>query len=166
VKRLLACFTGLVLVSCSDGGGNDVEMLRVTQQEFVISLHTDGELRAVISTAIKPPQGSHNPRTISWMAPNHTAVKQGEVIARFDVSDAEQGALKTGIELSKVDLQVAAKQRELERLLSEVGGELELVEIEKILADQVDIEDSLAYSRHEIIDATHDKALLEELVNE
>ena len=161
MKRLLAILIGLLLANCNGSAGNAVEMLRVSPDEFVISLLADGELRATESTAIRPPQGSHNPRTISWMAPNHSAVKQGEVIARFDASDAEQGALKTGIELTKVDLQVISKQRELERLLSELGGELEIVDIEKVMAEQFTVEDSLAYSRFEIIDATRDKALLE-----
>ena len=151
----------LLLASCSGGPGDEVEMLRIVTDEYVISLVADGELRAVESTAIKPPPGSHNPRTISWMAPNHSAVKKGEVIARFDASNAEQGALKTGIELTKVDIQVMAKQRELERLLSELGNELEIVDIEKVMAEQFNIEDSLAYSRYEIIDATRDEALLD-----
>ena len=160
MRRLLAILIGLLLASCNGGTGNEVEMLRVSPDEFVISLLADGELRATESTAIRPPQGSHNPRTISWMAPNHSAVKKGEVIARFDASGAEQGALKTGIELTKVDIQVVAKQRELERLLSELGGELELVDIEKIMAEQFNVEDTLAYSRFDIIDATRDEALL------
>ena len=166
MRVLLACcigllLGGLLLAACSGSPGDEVEMLRVVPDEFVISLVADGELRAAESTAIKPPPGSHNPRTISWMAPNHSAVKKGEVIARFDASNAEQGALKTGIELIKVDIQVMAKQRELERLLSELGHELEIVDIEKIMAEQFNIEDSLAYSRYEIIDATRDQALLE-----
>jgi RND family efflux transporter MFP subunit len=36
-----------------------------------------------------------------------------------------------------------------------------LVDIEKLMAEQFTIEDSLAYSRHEIIDATRNKELLE-----
>ena len=161
MRLLLACLIGLLLEGCHGGAGNEVEILQVSQEEFVISLLADGELRAVESTAIRPPPGSNNPRTISWMAPNHSAVKQGEVVARFDASNAEQGALKAGIELTKVDIQVLAKQRELERLLFELDGELELVDIEKIMAEQFVLEDSLAYSRHEIIDATRDQALLE-----
>lgn len=161
MRLLLACLIGLLLEGCHGGAGNEVEILQVSQEEFVISLLADGELRAVESTAIRPPPGSNNPRTISWMAPNHSAVKQGEVVARFDASNAEQGALKAGIELTKVDIQVQAKQRELERLLFELDGELALVDIEKIMAEQFVLEDSLAYSRHEIIDATRDQALLE-----
>ena len=94
------------------------------------------------------------------MAPNFSTVREGEVIARFDVSDAERRATGTGIELTKVDIQMMAKERELERLLSELGHELELVDIEKIMAEQFTIEDSLAYSRHEIIDATRNQELL------
>jgi multidrug efflux pump subunit AcrA (membrane-fusion protein) len=161
VRALLACLIGLHLTACNGGPNDEVEMLRIVSDEYVISLVANGELRAAESTPIKPPPGSHNPRTISWMAPNHSAVKQGDVIARFDASGAEQGALKTGIELTKVDIKVIAKQRELERLLSELGNELDIVDIEKVMAEQFKVEDSLAYSRYEIIDATRDQALLE-----
>jgi RND family efflux transporter MFP subunit len=54
-----------------------------------------------------------------------------------------------------------AKQRELERLLEELGNELELVDIEKLMAEQFNIDNELAYSRHEIIDAMRDRELLD-----
>jgi len=151
----------LLLSACGPGPAEQVETLRVSKEDFVISLLAKGELRAAESTPIKPPPGSTNPRTISWMAPNYSAVRKGEVIARFDVSNAEKEATKTGIELTKVDIQVMAKQRELERLLSELGHELELVDIEKLMAEKFVVEDTLAYSRLEIIDATRNKELLD-----
>jgi len=161
MRLVVAGLMGLMVAGCFGGSTNDVETLRIQRAEFEITLHAEGELRATHSTAIRPPGGSHEPRTISWMAPNHSAVKKGQVVARFDTSDAEQDALKTGIELNKVDIQVAAKQRELDRLLSELGGDIELVDVEKLMAEKFTVEDTLAYSRHEIIDATRDKALLE-----
>ena len=122
---------------------------------------TEGELRSAESTPITPPGNSAEPRTISWMAPNFGTVKKGDIIARFDVSRSELSATASGLELNKVDIQVLGKQRELERLLSELGNDLELVDIEKVMADRFVVEDSLAYSRFEIIDATRDKELLE-----
>jgi len=161
VRRPWLILFSLVVAACSEGPADQVEMLEVRKAEFVISLLAKGELRAAESTPITPPPGSNDPRTISWMAPNFSTVREGEVIARFDVSDAERRATGTGIELTKVDIQMMAKERELERLLSELGHELELVDIEKIMAEQFTIEDSLAYSRHEIIDATRNKDLLD-----
>ncbi len=151
----------LMLSACGPGPAEQVETLRVAREDFDISLLAKGELRATESTPIKPPPGSTNPRTISWMAPNYSTVRKGEVIARFDVSNAEKEATTTGIELTKVDIQVIAKQRELERLLSELGHELELVDIEKLMAEKFVVEDTLAYSRLEIIDATRNKELLD-----
>jgi len=161
MTRIFVMLLCLLLSACGSGAADQVETLEVRNGEFVISLLAKGELRAAESTPIKPPAGSNDPRTISWLAPNFSTVREGEVIARFDVSNAERGATETGIELNKVDIQVMAKERELERLLSELGHELELVDIEKLIADQFTIEDSLAYSRHEIIDATRNKELLD-----
>lgn len=151
----------LLLSACSSPDGNEVETLRIERGEFLISLRTQGELRAAESTPIMPPPGSRNPRTIQWLAPDNSWVTAGEVVARFDVSDAERQASSVGIEVDKVDLQVVGKQRELERLLGELGNQMELVDIEKIMADEFAIDNELAYSRFEIIDAMRNKELLD-----
>jgi len=161
MKLVYTACTLLLLTACSPQAGEQVETLRISKDSFVISLLAEGELRATESTSIMPPPGSRSPRTISWLAPNYGAIKQGDIVARFDVSDAERGALETGIELTKVDLQVLTKERELERLLSELGGEMNIIDIEKIMAKQFAIDDTMAYSRFEIIDATRDRDLLE-----
>jgi multidrug efflux pump subunit AcrA (membrane-fusion protein) len=161
MKRCVLAGLALALAACGPNPLDSVETLELSSGEFVISLISRGELRASESTPIKPPQGSRNPRTIEWMVPNYSWVSEGDVVARFDISDAERGALSTGLEIDKVDLQVMGKERELERLLSELGNQLDLVEIEKLMADTFTIDNELAYSRFEIIDAMRDKALLE-----
>lgn len=148
------------LVACGDAG-DDVETFAVESGPFSISLITKGELKAAESTPIMPPPGSRAPRTIRWLAPNFGWVSAGDVVARFDISDAERQAEDSGIEIDKVDLQVLGKQRELNRQLAELGNDMELVDIEKIMADQFAVENELAYSRFEIIDAMRDKALLD-----
>jgi multidrug efflux pump subunit AcrA (membrane-fusion protein) len=161
VRIILLFALSYALAACSQQAADTVETMEVSRGDFVISLFSRGELRAGTSTPIQPPPGGRNPRTIEWLAPNNGWVRQGEVVARFDISDAERKALTAGLEIDKVDLQVVAKERELERLMSELGNQLELVEIEKLMADTFSIDNELAYSRHEIIDAMRDKALLE-----
>ncbi|NRB70370.1 MAG: HlyD family efflux transporter periplasmic adaptor subunit [Xanthomonadales bacterium] len=160
-QTLLATPLLLLLAGCGEEADNAVETLTIERQDFVISLQSKGELKAAESTPIKPPQGSRAPRTINWLAPNFSWVKAGDVVARFDVSSAEREAGAAGIEIDKVDLQVMGKQRELERLLSELGNDLEIVDIEKVMAEEFDFENDLAYSRFEIIDAMRDRALLD-----
>lgn len=150
----------LLLTACS-GDQLNVETFVVERAPFTISLTTKGELKAAASTPIMPPSGSRAPRTIRWLAPNFSWVKRGDVVARFDVSSAELEANSAGIEIDKVDLQVIGKHRELERLLAELGNDRELVGIEKLMADRFSVQNELAYSRFEIIDAMRDKALLE-----
>lgn len=161
MKTLLALIMSLVLAACGQSAVDKVETAVVGSGLFEIILHAKGELRAAESTPVKPPPGSQNPRTIEWMVPDNSWVTRGEVVARFDASSAERGTRNIGIELSKVDIQVLAKQRELQRQLGELGNELELVDIEKIMADKFTMDNELAYSRHEIIDAMRDKALLD-----
>lgn len=151
----------LALAACGQAPHSGVETVAVGSGLFEITLHADGELRAAEATPIKPPSGSRNPRTIEWLVPDNSWVTKGQVVARFDASVAERGVEDVGIELSKVDIQVLAKQRELERLLGELGNELDLVDIEKVMADEFSFENELAYSRYEIIDAMRDKDLLE-----
>ena len=143
MKRCVLAGLALALAACGPNPLDSVETLELSSGEFVISLISRGELRASESTPIKPPQGSRNPRTIEWMVPNYSWVSEGDVVARFDISDAERGALSTGLEIDKVDLQVMGKERELERLLSELGNQLDLVEIEKLMADTFTIDNGL-----------------------
>ena len=161
MKPVLILIMILTVAACSQSPQDKVEMVAVGSGLFEISLHADGELRAAESTPIKPPPGSRNPRTIEWMVPDNSWVTKGDLVARFDASSAERGTRDVGIELSKVDIQVLSKQRELQRQLGELGNELELVDIEKIMADKFTIDNELAYSRHEIIDAMRDKELLD-----
>jgi RND family efflux transporter MFP subunit len=161
VARLLPAIAALVLASCGGEENAAVESLRLERDDFVISLRARGELQAAESTPIRPPPGSRNPRTIAWLAPNYSRVKQGDVVVRFDASEAERGLADMGIEIDKVDIDMLAKQRELERLLAELGNEAELVDIEKAMAEAFNLDNELAYSRFEIIDAMRDKELLD-----
>ena len=86
MRRLLAFYSLLLLTACGPGTNEEVETLRIEEGSFKISLLAEGELRASESSSIMPPPGSRNPRTISWLAPNYSFVKQGEVVARFEVS--------------------------------------------------------------------------------
>ncbi len=149
------------LAACGQASQSGVETVAVGSGLFEITLHADGELRAAEATPIKPPSGSRIPRTIEWLVPDNSWVTKGQIVARFDASVAARGVEDVGIELSKVDIQVLAKQRELERLLGELGNELDLVDIEKVMADEFSFDNELAYSRYEIIDAMRDKELLE-----
>lgn len=160
MKLLLVISMALLLAACGQSVVDKVETVVVGSGLFEIVLYAKGELRAAESTPIKPPPGSRNPRTIEWMVPDNSWVTKGEVVARFDTSSAARGSRDVGIELSKVDIQVLSKQRELQRQLGELGNELELVDIEKIMAEKFSIDNELAYSRHEIIDAMRDKELL------
>jgi multidrug efflux pump subunit AcrA (membrane-fusion protein) len=161
MKSILWPISILLLVACGRSPEDTVEMVDVGNGLFEIILHADGELVAAESTPIKPPPGSRNPRTIEWMVPDNSWVTKDQVVARFDASVAQRGTEEIGIELSKVDIQVMAKQRELERLLGELGNEMDLVDVEKLMADTFTFDNELAYSRHEIIDAMRDRELLD-----
>jgi multidrug efflux pump subunit AcrA (membrane-fusion protein) len=161
MKRYILLIMAFALGACGDNAATRVETVPVGYGTFEIVLHANGELLSAESTPIKPPPGSRSPRTIEWMVPDNSWVKAGQLVARFDATTAERGAEDIGIELNKVDIQVMAKQRELDRLLGELGNQLELVDVEKIMAEEFSFDNELAYSRHEIIDAMRDRELLD-----
>jgi HlyD family secretion protein len=161
VKPLPVICMLVLLSACGSSANEQVEVLRIETGRFDISLLASGELRAAESTPVMPPPGSRIPRVISWLIPDNSAVKKGDVVMRFDVSDAERGALETGIELTKVDLRVLTREFELDRLLAELGGQLDIIDIERIMEEQFAVEDTLAYSRMEIIDIMRDRELLD-----
>lgn len=162
IKPVLAALPlAVLLAACGEEPGEQVETLSVTRDDFTVSLVSRGELSAAESTPIQPPGGSRAARTVLWMAPNYSFVEAGDVVVRFDISSAEREANEAGIEIDKVDLQVLGKERELERMLSELGNDQEILDIEKVMAAEFDFENEMAYSRFEIIDAMRDRALLD-----
>jgi multidrug efflux pump subunit AcrA (membrane-fusion protein) len=126
VKKLLV----LLVLAALGGGGwfyvsrrgtaahDGVTTLTVKQEPFTRRVSAEGNLRAVKATPVSAPQsgGGFGPMKIAWIAPDGAAVKEGEVIMRFDPTDPEK-QLREG----KADLAIASAKLAQEAIKSKTA---------------------------------------------
>lgn len=101
----------------------NTEMARVERGEVVVGVEVTGELQALDSTSIGPPEVPQIWEfRISMLAPEGSDVKKGAPIVRFDTSDieqrlqeksAERDAAKTEIEQRRASLRVESQEERL-----------------------------------------------------
>ncbi len=165
--RYLVLLPAIMLLSACGESSQEIPTLAISQDDLTITLLADGELKAVSATPIAPGGGGRGGRrggqrqTLAWIAPNHTVVKTGDVVARFDPSGFQREVADAEFELMKLSLNLTDKGRELDEALLELGNQGELVEIERDMADQFNIDNDLLYSRLEMIDNLRDEAFLD-----
>lgn len=102
------------------GGTESVELLTTPKQgEFVVDVHTTGELRAKNSTEIKGPQGGRDIRLfnlkIQRIIPEGTIVKKGDFVAELDRSEVTAKLQDAQLELQQAQSKVT--QAELDSTL-------------------------------------------------
>lgn len=110
MKRLLLALTLSLSLAC-DLAPPDGEWVTVTRGDLLIEVDVTGTLRAVDSDSINPPSIRDTWEfTISMMAPEGAAVKQGEPIVAFDSSE-----LRRLLERKQAERDTAATQVESSR---------------------------------------------------
>lgn len=110
MKRLLLALALSLSLAC-DLAPPDGEWVTVTRGDLLIEVDVTGTLRAVDSDSINPPSIRDTWEfTISMMAPEGAAVKQGEPIVAFDSSE-----LRRLLERKQAERDTAATQVESSR---------------------------------------------------
>lgn len=88
MKPMLCAAFGLALASgCTRSRKHpEIPTHRVTTGELTRTIVAEGNLRAVHSTPVSPPQvpGAHRGMRLAWIAQGGVRVKKDEVVARFD----------------------------------------------------------------------------------
>ncbi len=153
-KRLAAALAAIALVAaaCGRAGGPAVADLKVRKGTFQIVLPAFGELQAAKSTAIiVSPQSRYAVQTVAWMAPEYTMVKKGDVVIRLASTELSELLRTEQAEMAKLDLEIAQKQKDLEKEKSDLGNEISVTAIQRELADVYAARDETIFSRNEII---------------
>lgn len=137
----------------------DVPTLRLEPRPFVHKVTADGWLAAETVTPVSVPPQVRTSVRLSWLAPDASQVKTGDVVARFDGGDlqanlatarsAYEGA---GFRIVSTDAASVAESAGLVSQREKAGLEL-------ALARQFQKHDEQVWSRHEIITAQIDEDL-------
>lgn len=151
-------------VGCGGTLSQSVPTVAVVDAPFEIRISGHGELKAAQATPIDIPGSLQGVQRIAWLQPEGAAVSAGDVVARLDGEQMQRRRLEVEDELIKLDAQLAAKRRELEKERKTIDGELELLEHERRNVERFAPRDERLFSRHEILDAQVDLGLIESKV--
>lgn len=101
--------------------------VRVERRDLVVGVDVEGELQAVDSVRLGPPQIAETWNfKISWMAPEGTEVQEGQPVLRFDATQMEQQLQEMNAERDSAQKSLEKQETDLE--IERRGLELQLAE--------------------------------------
>lgn len=127
-----------------------------------LSVRGEGELKSARSTPLNVPGRNWAARQVEWMLAEGSAVKKGDLIARFSAEQGKQELAQTLIDLQRNQLARAAKQGDLETAQSKVAVDLAQVAVQLGIAERYANADLSTMARNEVLDAVQDRRFLGE----
>jgi len=125
-----------------------------------LSVRGEGELKSAKATPLSVPGRNWAARQVEWMLPEGSAVKKGDLIARFSADQGKQELAQTLIDLQRNQLARAAKQGDLDTAQSKVGVDLAQVAVQLAIAERYASADLSTLARNEVLDAVQDRSFL------
>jgi multidrug efflux pump subunit AcrA (membrane-fusion protein) len=151
-KTILVSLLSIVIASCSEQESTPL-LYEVTKQDFTVNVPAKGELFAAKATVISAPISRQGQQNISWLAPEFSHVKEGDVIARFDGEAMEIQSKDRLNELSITKQDIIEKTGMLNRELDSINQDIGMVGQEKNFAEKFSIDDVRIRSKLEILDS-------------
>lgn len=120
------------------GSGSSSSSAPVIREDFTVAVEATGKIEAAVAFEIGPPSADgYWSYDLSWMIPEGSRVKQGDVIARFDTTELDDHLRNYSADLEKVLQEREKEERNLEVSLKELDldlvkaeGELKKLEVE------------------------------------
>jgi RND family efflux transporter MFP subunit len=137
-----------------------VPTYQVHRVPFARHVTAEGNLRPVKSDPVSAPIiDDAPPLKIAWLAADGSAVKSGEIVARFDPTDFEK-RLKDGQSDRATALAKIEKERtDTDALLRDRDRTVDLSQAELAKQEKFIAKDTLIFSRNQIIESEIDKQL-------
>jgi len=151
-KTLIVSLMSLAIFGCSKQESAPL-LYEVIEKDFTVNVPAKGELFAAKATVISAPISRQGQQNISWLAPEFSHVKKGDVIARFDGEAMEIKSKDRQNELSITKQDIIEKTGMLNRELDSINKDIGMVGQEKSFAEQFSIEDVRIRSKLEILDS-------------
>jgi len=154
MKRWIALLL-LGLAACeSDTSTGPSVLATPADSELIVS--AKGELVASESLPIMLPGGIRMGFNISWIAPEFSDVRKGDVVMRFDDVDVQIQKAATELAVAKSDFRLAGSERAETIEKKRIGDEAIRVEGERDISESFATVDERLMSRNEMIDALSD----------
>ncbi len=143
----------LLAAACGRPGGAAVANMNVRKGTFEIVIPAFGELQAAKSTPIVvSPESRFALQTVAWMAPDYSLVKSGDVVIRLASTELPALLRSEEAEMAKLNLEIAQKEKQLEKEKNDLTGQISVTSIQRQLADVYAARDETIYSRNKIIE--------------
>lgn len=155
---VLACIV-LALSACGKDAPKPV-LETVTPASIILNVRAEGELKSSKATPLMVPGKNWSSRRLTWMAPEGSLVKKGELIARFSADEGKQQLAQALIDLQRNALAHAAKQDELEAGRGRVDVDLAKVGTDLGIARRYADADLSTMARNDVLDAVQDARFL------
>ena len=150
---ILALAAAAGLAGCARPASSAMAVLQVQKADFEVVLPAFGELQAAKSTPIVvSPESRFALQTIAWMAPEYSMVKGGDVVIRLASTELPDLLRAEDAEVAKLRLEIAQKERQLEKEKSDLAGQISVTAIQRELADVYAARDETIYPRNKIIE--------------
>jgi HlyD family secretion protein len=141
------------VTACARPDSSAMAVLDVKKGDFEIVLPAFGELQAAKSTPIVvSPESRFALQTIAWMAPEYSMVKSGDIVIRLASTELPDLLRAEEAEVAKLRLEIAQKERQLEKEKADLAGQIAVTAIQRELADVYAARDEMIYSRNKIIE--------------
>ena len=154
-RAVVAILAVTAALAAGCGGRKQAAMavLRVRAADFQVVLPAFGELQAAVSTPIVvPPESRWGLQTIAWMAPEYSMVKKDEIVIRLASADLAERLRVEQAEMDKLNLEIAKKQKQLEKDKSDLHGQIEVTSVQRELADVYAARDEDIFPKNKIIE--------------
>lgn len=162
MRRARGAVFAAVLVLASACGSDEARQAqeRVATAPAEFWVQAQGELKARQATPLRVPGQNFARRQLVWMAPDGSAVKAGDVVARFTAAQARLELDKALIDLQRNALARAGKESELGIGLDQVQVELAQAQSALGIAQRYARADFAALARNTVLDAVQDEKFL------
>lgn len=161
--RMLPCTVlALLLAACGDDAALRAPSETLAARPWLETLEVDGEIKAAASTALPVPGTGWENRELLDMIEDGSAVKKGDVIARFDAPRARMELSQAEMELLRKELgeqtlvdNAAVNRAELSAASAKVSSDLDLSERYADIKVEAGV-----LTRNQILDALQDTGFL------
>ena len=159
---LLAMLPAVFLAGCGDEEVASVPVERLRAGPVLLEVEAEGELRSTKATPLLVPGAQWAQRQLAWMKAEGSAVKAGEVVARFAAPVGQLELAKSELDLQRNALAHGGKHAEMRALRDRVDVDLAQVGTDLGIAQRYADADLDMFARNEILDAVQDEAFLGE----
>ena len=139
-----------------------VPTFRAERGRFLHRVDAEGILVAENATPIAPPVGEGGPKKIAWLAPDGSAVEEGQVVIRFDPTDMQKELYDGEAERDKALSRADQRNIQQTTTLDNLERDEQLANMQLEHSQQFQTTDEDIYSRSEIIESQIDGKLAQQ----